>query len=102
MPADPVFAAGARTKGVKIVEADVATTRKKLETSSFDGLFALDVLHLIQDPSARMSLPQTRTQAGLKRRFNNELKNLVWKSATVYSGPNLNRKAMMNESFHHH
>ena len=55
VPADPVFASSARAKGVEIVEGDVATARKKLEGEQFDCLLVLDVLHLIQDPSAAMS-----------------------------------------------
>ena len=55
VPADPVFASGARAKGVEIIEGDVATVRKKLEGKQFDCLLLLDVLHLIQDPGAVMS-----------------------------------------------
>jgi 2-polyprenyl-3-methyl-5-hydroxy-6-metoxy-1,4-benzoquinol methylase len=55
VPADPVTASSARAKGVEIVEGNIATARKKLEGEQFDCLLLLDVLHLIQDPSAVMS-----------------------------------------------
>lgn len=55
VPVDPVFAGGARAEGVEIVEGDIATVRKKLEGEQFDCLLVLDVLHLIEDPSAVMS-----------------------------------------------
>jgi hypothetical protein len=52
VPADPVIAAGAKAKGVEIVDGDVVTARKKLEGEQFDCLLLWDALHLMQDPKA--------------------------------------------------
>ncbi len=54
VPAAPVFASSPRAKGVEIVEGDVATIQKKLDGQQFDCLLLLDVLHLVQNPSAVM------------------------------------------------
>jgi 2-polyprenyl-3-methyl-5-hydroxy-6-metoxy-1,4-benzoquinol methylase len=55
VPADPGIPSSARSKGVEIVEGDVATARKELEGEQFDCLLLADVLHLIEDPGAVMT-----------------------------------------------
>jgi 2-polyprenyl-3-methyl-5-hydroxy-6-metoxy-1,4-benzoquinol methylase len=54
-PVDPVIACSTTAKGVELVDGDVTTVGKKLEGEQFDCLLVLDVLHLIEDPSAVMS-----------------------------------------------
>jgi len=66
LPVDPVFACGARAKGVEIVEGDVATARKKLEGEQFDSLLVLDVFHMIEDPGQVMSTFVPLLGAGAK------------------------------------
>jgi 2-polyprenyl-3-methyl-5-hydroxy-6-metoxy-1,4-benzoquinol methylase len=55
LPVDPVFASGARAKGVEVVEGDVATARTTLEGEQFDCLLVLDVLQIVADPTVVMS-----------------------------------------------
>jgi 2-polyprenyl-3-methyl-5-hydroxy-6-metoxy-1,4-benzoquinol methylase len=52
VPADPVITTSAKAKGVEIVDGDLITARKKLDGEQFDCLLFIDVLHLMQDPSA--------------------------------------------------
>jgi 2-polyprenyl-3-methyl-5-hydroxy-6-metoxy-1,4-benzoquinol methylase len=56
VPADPVFAESTRAKGIEVVEGSLATVRKKLDGEKFDCILLLDVLHLIPDPSALLSV----------------------------------------------
>ncbi len=48
---DPVISACARTRGVEVVDGDLAMALGKLSGESFDCLLISNVLHLVQDPS---------------------------------------------------
>lgn len=56
LPLDPVIGSVAERRGVKMVPGDFQEAKRALQGQTFDCILYLDVLHLIPDPVAVLSL----------------------------------------------